>query len=276
MYSFGPLPRQKRSGRIIGTHQKVDRIARRHLESHLTSALSFPEINDILHFEGSRGPDGMKLKSPGRDEPWHFIDPTSMPKNDILLTALRDHRENLVQALLKNNNERAAFEAAWLAHAVGDGLTPAHHDSYHEQVTAIGKHTGDKSQKVKSKFVMSGGGSSTDFVKNNWKYWGAKGVLTTHTLFEAGMATAAKPLRFKKAQLSQADVAELNIHGFEEIYKNMILKIEAYNMYDEFKRKGWTHNLAQQTVKVLLPTIVLATALSWFDAYDEAVKRKQQ
>ena len=64
MYAFGPLPRQKRTGRVIGTHQKIDRVARRHLTRHIPSHAIFPTIQQILHFEGSRGPDGIKLKSP--------------------------------------------------------------------------------------------------------------------------------------------------------------------------------------------------------------------
>lgn len=273
MYSFGPLPRQKRSGRIIGTHQKIDRIARRHLASHLKRDGDFPSITDILHFEGSRGPDGIKLKSPGRDEPEHFIDPKNITKDAELLIAIRGHRENLIQALVAKNDARAAFEAAWLAHAVGDGLTPAHHDSYHAQLETIGKGRGDKRTKVSSKIVMSGEGSSKEFLKNNWKYWGAKGVLTTHTLFEAGMATAAKPLRFRKAQLTNADIAALERNGFEVVYVRMVHQIASLNMYENFKKRGWTHDIAQQTTQQLLPTVVTATVLAWYDAYMEAEKR---
>lgn len=273
MYSFGPLPRQKRSGRVIGTHQKVDRIARRHLSPHLDDRLAFPSINDILHFEGSRGPDGIKLKSPGQDEPEHFIDPDNITANDPLLLAIADHQENLTAALLANDLIRAAYEAAWVAHAVGDGLTPAHHDSYYDQLAAIGKNKASRGHQVRSKVMMTGDGSAADFVKNNWKYWGAKGVLTTHTLFEAGMATTAKPLRFKKAQLTDIDFDALDKSNFETLYLDMIQKIANLHMYEEFKRKGWTRQLARQTMHILMPTIITATVLVWYDAYQSALKR---
>ena len=38
---------------------------------------------------------------------------------------------------VKNDKTRAAFEAAWLAHALTDGLTPAHHYPYQEAVSEL-------------------------------------------------------------------------------------------------------------------------------------------
>lgn len=268
MYSFGPLPRQKRSGRIIGTHQKVDRIARRHLEKHLNDSLQFPAINEILHFEGSRGPDGIKLKSPGVDEPSHFIDPYD-PNDKDLTTQIDDHILNLAKALVATDTKRASFEAAWLAHAVADGLTPAHHEPYKEQMEANGKNASSNTQ-VSGKIFMSGKGSKKDFISNNWKHWGAKGVLTSHTLFEAGMATTAKPLRFSKAQIIDEEIEELKSSGYESIYRKYLAQIAKLKMYDEFIKKGWTHSLAVETKETVLPLTVKAIMLAWYAAYETA------
>jgi len=114
------------SGRIVGVHQKIDRASRRLLKKLIGKDAAFPSISQILHFEGINGPDGIKRKSPSKDEPWHYIDPT---KDDdrALIGLINDHMANLVVALRTKNDERAAFEAAWLAHAIVDGLTPAHH-----------------------------------------------------------------------------------------------------------------------------------------------------
>ncbi|HEY1085446.1 MAG TPA: hypothetical protein VGE34_01840 [Candidatus Saccharimonadales bacterium] len=273
MYAFGPLPKYKKSGRIIGTHQKIDRIARRHLASHLDDSLVFPRISEILHFEGSRGPDGVKLKSPGKDEPWHFIDPSDVNDTNELFTAIADHRENLTEALVAKNHERAAFEAAWLAHAVVDGLTPAHHEPLDEQTEHL-KHADEKKYKVRSKVIMSGGGSAGQFLANNWDYWGAKGLMTNHTLFEAGIAVAAKPLKFTRATLSQHDFDSLDAKGFLTVYGSMIKEIASLDMYEQFKQTGWTTRLAQQTTGVLLPTIVRAVTLAWYDAYTTALVRR--
>ncbi len=266
MYAFGPLPKQKNTGRIIGTHQKIDRVARRHLRRYLAKDAEFPKINEILHFEGQRGPDGVKLKSPGRDEPWHFIDPEN--PSGQLLESIDQHIHNLSEALRKQDMVRASFEAAWLAHAVTDGLTPAHHDPLHEQLHEIKMHDDeDRAQKVRSKIIMNGGGSSKQFIKNNWQYWGAKGVMTTHTLFEAGVATAAKPYSFKTGLPSRDEIHQVAEEGFEPVYVRLVTEVAALGMYDEFKQKGWTSKLARQTNTELLPRIIMAVTLAWYAAY---------
>ncbi len=273
MYAFGPIPRQKRTGRIIGTHQKIDRVARRHLSRHITS-LPFPAISEILHFEGSRGPDGVKLKSPGRDEPRHFIDPKAITADDQLLQTINDHSLNLTSALKSSDMTRAAFEAAWLAHAVTDGLTPAHHDPFDEQVKML-RNDDTEPVNVRSKVIMAGNGSRRQFIRNNWHYWGAKGIMTTHTLFEAGVATTAKPLAFKNAAADTEDLTELQERGFRAIYIDMIRAIDSLGMYERFKRDGWTRTLAQQTTRELIPTIIHAVELAWIEAYDRALKEME-
>lgn len=263
MYSFGPIPRQKRTGRHVGTHQKIDRIARRHLEPYLdTRQAWFPSIREILHFEGMRGPDGVKMKSPGRDEPWHFIDPHDPEKDRRLLDDIANHQANLTTALQDGNRERAAFEAAWLAHAVTDGLTPAHHEVELEKIRA----DDEREPSVKTKLVMTGKGSKKEFIRNNWKYWGARGVMTSHTLFEGGIVTASKPLNFAKAKLHEHDIDHLVERGFEAVYLEMLDDIAHLDMYNRFKQTGWTRTLARQTANDLLPTAIRAVTLAWYDA----------
>ncbi|MBC7459362.1 hypothetical protein H7200_01460, partial [Candidatus Saccharibacteria bacterium] len=106
-----------KSGQLIGVHQRIDRVARKHLQPLIKSSLQFPRITRILHFEGNNGPDGVKRKSPSIDEPWHFINPDN-PTDTAILEMIRDHQVNLAEALMSHNEERAAFEAAWMAHAI--------------------------------------------------------------------------------------------------------------------------------------------------------------
>ena len=55
----------KHSGRLIGVHQKLDKAARQLLaQEYGRDARIFPSIEKILYFEGTRGPDGLKAKSP--------------------------------------------------------------------------------------------------------------------------------------------------------------------------------------------------------------------
>lgn len=272
MYSIGPIPHQKRSGRIIGTHQKIDRVARKHLEYFLRPDATFPSIKDILHFEGSRGPDGLKLKSPYQDEPVHFIDPKN-PDGE-LMEWIRHHQTSLRDALLADDTTKASFEAAWLAHAVTDGLTPAHQEPYSQQLKEL-RGEAAVSQAVRSKAVMPGG-SRKEIIKNNWQYWGAKGVMTTHTLFEAGVAMAAKPYKFESAIPSDHDIEHTAQEGFEHVYLRLVTEVYSLNMYESFKKTGWTNTLARQTNRDLLPRIIMAVVLAWQDSYEQArVERRR-
>ncbi|HTK39879.1 MAG TPA: hypothetical protein VL362_03365 [Patescibacteria group bacterium] len=269
MYSFGPIPRQKRSGRVIGTHQKIDRVARRHFSLFTDPALEFPAIRDILHFEGSRGPDGLKLKSPNNDEPKHFIDPAN-PDGE-LMEWIRHHSDSLSTALVAGDTIKASFEAAWLAHAVTDGLTPAHHEPYEEQMKELRHPDTLVGRGVKSKVLMAGN-TRREMVRNNWQYWGAKGIMTTHTLFEAGVAVAAKPYKFESALPSDHDIEHIADEGFEHVYFRLVTEVASLGMYDAFKKKGWTSQLARQTNHDLLPRIIIAVILAWHDAYAKALK----
>ncbi|MGB4796728.1 MAG: hypothetical protein WBP23_05865, partial [Candidatus Saccharimonadales bacterium] len=135
MYAGSTLKQLRDLDRWFGAHQKIDRLAYQHMMNHALrrSLVTFPSIRMILTFEGVNGPDAIKHKSPGLDEPWHFFDPHD-PGDTKLLDIIDSHFNSLVLALLARNETRAAFEAAWLAHAVVDGLTPAHHYPYEKEL----------------------------------------------------------------------------------------------------------------------------------------------
>ena len=105
------------SGNLVGVHQRIDRVAKKHLIHHIGRTPFFPTIKTILHFEGKNGPDGIKSKSPSVDEPWHFISPDAA-MDDPLVKVIEDHLYNLSTALKKEDEVRAGFEAAWLSHAI--------------------------------------------------------------------------------------------------------------------------------------------------------------
>lgn len=265
MYSFGPLPKFKQSGRIIGAHQKIDRLARRHLSLLAGKTDDFPSIREILHFEGIRGPDGVKLKSPGIDEPWHFIDLNNL-EDTRLMDHIHDHHNSLVQAIKQKNKEKMAFEAAWLAHAVTDGLTPAHQVPYDEIMNELRGAAEALENNVRSKVVMPGNGSMRLFIKNNWDYWGFGGVMTSHTLFEAGVATAISSLRFNEGMFSNEDIYELSKRPFDEVVMEAIYAVAQLDMYGEFKKQGWNTQLARQARRELLPIIVRTVTYAWYSA----------
>jgi len=267
MYS-GTTFRTK-SGRMMGVHQKIDRIARRHLQSRLQEDIYFPSIHDILHFEGLNGPDGIKRKSPAKDEPWHYIDPANNEDREVVHMA-EAHINNLATALKAGNRERAAFEAAWLAHTIVDGLTPAHHYPLEAKLEELRGEGIETRTTTKDKLVLPGENRRSQ-LRNNWEFWGAKGIMTTHLGFELGVATTIAPTRFDTIDAS-AEIKEAREQGFSTMFEIALQRIAEKNLYDEFSRLGWTRRLARETKSALIPQIVSAVIAAWYLAVEESQK----
>jgi hypothetical protein len=259
----------KHSGDLIGTHQKLDKSARRLLAKYVpATSRKFPSIDEILHFEGINGPDGLKRKSPGVDEPETFIIPE---KDDgVLIGYIHDHYYNLVQALKKKNRMRASFEAAWLAHMIVDGLTPAHHYPYRKVVDEL---MSDQDYKelfgVQVKGIMRGH-NLAEAARNNWLYWGAGGVMTKHIAYEYGVAYAITPLPLKALMPKDIKQQDFSNYNVDKIFYDALARVDALKMYDYFLQRGWTTELIVQTREVLIPEIVRAVALTWAAAFAEA------
>lgn len=263
-----------KSGRVMGAHQRIDRIAKRHLLRVVPKRAYFPTVAEILRFEGLGGPDGIKRKSPARDEPWHFIDPSD-PSDTQLIELIENHSVNLEKALLKRDQVRAAFEAAWLAHSIVDGLTPAHHYPLEAKLEELRGGEGlETRNSVKNKIVLPGE-TKRHMVKNNWEFWGAKGVMTTHGFFEWGFATTLASLRLESAVPSKNDLIRVKQEGIGPIFIENVRHIHSLRMYETFHKKGWTRSLARQTRLELAPTIVRTVTLAWYGASLRAEKRRK-
>lgn len=249
----------------MGVHQRIDRLARRALAERHPRITSFPSILEILHFEGLNGPDGIKRKSPSIDEPWHHIDPSN-PNDRQLLGLINDHIENLSQALKQHNRERASFEAAWLAHAVVDGLTPAHHDNLDGKIEELWGKAHHERSSVRDKTIIKGK-NRADTLRKNWEYWGSGGIFTAHIGFEWGVATTSSTMRFSPSVGPNGNqYVRLEQEGFEALFLESMYKIASLNMYAEYIKKGWTRQLAMQTRNVLMPEIVSLVTLAWHQA----------
>ena len=270
--SLGIRKNSKHSGELIGTHQKIDKTARRMLSKYLDTARLFPSTQLILRFEGANGPDGLKRKSPGVDEPMHFINPQD--DDGILINLIHDHHYNLTQALVTKDEERAAFEAAWMAHAVTDGLTPAHHYPYQERVEELmqGKDY-KKFFGVKIKGVMRGD-NLAEAVRNNWLYWGAGGIMTKHIAFEYGVAYSVALIPQKRLMLKMSRKNFRHI-DYEKVFYRALARIDSLKMYDKFLEKGWTTELAADTYQILIPEIIKTVALNWASCINEAEEIKK-
>lgn len=265
MYSGTTI--RTRSGRIMGVHQRLDRLARRNLNYHLKFENDFPSYKEIVHFEGLNGPDGIKRKSPGQDEPWHFINP--LDKSDTrLITYIENHYYNLTEALKNSNRERVAFEAAWMAHAITDGLTPAHHFPLEEALADLrGKGLDTRNTKLEKVLIIDA--NPIDFLSKNWKYWGAGGYMNQHVMFELGVA-AANNVTYKQAKALKEDYLFLKEHSYIDYFYLALDKIFKLKMYDNFRKNGWTAKLARQTNDILIPVIAKAIEIAWYSACRDA------
>ena len=257
------------SGRILGAHQKIDRVARNHLTKLLSDDNVFPVAAKILHFEGKNGPDGIKRKSPAVDEPWHYYSPFN--DNDSQLIELINHHYNLlVKQLKEGNKERTAFEAAWLAHALVDGMTPAHHYPYEEKLVELRGGEGIETRNtIKDKLVLPGD-TRRQQVKNNWKMWGPKGLISTHGLFEFGIATLIFPLTFSDNVPTQKMIDEMSSIGIAKWFTRRAREIAILDMYDRYYARGWTIKLANDVRTKMTPIIINTVTLAWYSALHDA------
>ena len=181
-------------------------------------ATKFPTNKAIRKFEGINGPDGIKIKALAREEPWHFYDPFD-PNDKKILGIIEQHFRELTKALQTDNTVRAGFEAAWLAHAIVDGLTPAHHYPYKEELMKLNGGDSKKSRSIKAKLVLPGE-TLTKRMHNNWKMWGDKGLVSSHLAFEMGIAAMITPLRFRTSHPSSADMEQLRSEGLTELFRH--------------------------------------------------------
>lgn len=269
MYSGSTLT--KYSGRVLGAHQKIDRLARSHLARIIPDNSAFPIARHILQFEGKNGPDGIKRKSPAKDEPFHFYNPFDETDSE-LIEHINEHYRLLVKELKKGNKERIAFEAAWLAHAIVDGLTPAHHYPYEQKLDELRGGKGRESRSsLRGKLVLPGI-TRRAALRNNWKMWGPKGLFTTHGLFEMGIATIIAPLSLRDAVPSATELSKIQEIGIVEWFQRTAKEIAVLDMYERYYTYGWSQKLTLQVRNVLAPAIVKTVTLAWYAALVESGK----
>lgn len=247
MYS-GFITKSKTSRRL-GVHQRFDNAAYHMIHPHLKSAV-FPGTKRIGHFEGINGPDGVKVKSPGVQDPSHMYDPIG--DHGLLPELITKHYNGLVEALRSKDRVRAGFEAAWLGHFVVDGLTPAHHFPYDKKKAEI---LGDESE--------------YGVLLKNWHWYGAKGVMSTHVNFEMGIASMLVGTRLK-ANLDEGLWKDAQELGYLEFFKREARTVATLGMYDEFYKKGWTQALARTVKTQLAPHSIQVLGIIWLLADHEA------
>ena len=256
---------RKRVVKSIGIHQKFNSAAYRMVAPYLRTQ-AFPSIKQINHFEGLNGPDGLKVKSPGINEPNHLYDPVNdtgeVPSHII------NHYEQLVDALKKHDMIRAAFEASWLAHYVTDGLTPGHHFPLEEELGKLKRESLNRKDSFAAKGLLYDA-TLKGTIRKNWAIWGRRGLLSTHFSFELGVATTLllSPIRGK---LDPAKLAVARQTGALEFFKHEAREIAQLELYDQFTHQGWTAKVATAVRNQLAPHTAQTVGIIWLLAYLEA------
>ncbi len=268
MYATTAIAKNSKfSGRFIGTHQQLDKVARRTLTNLLPKGYYFPSESAILYFEGSRGPDGLKRKSPESDEPTHFW----IPDNDDgkMLDQIKNYYWNLEESLKTRDNFRAAFEAAWLAHFIADSLTPAHHfplSDVKEDLMTNKEFIKFFGEPIKG---LMHGQNAKETLKNNWKYYGTGGHMNKHLAFEYRIARMAAAMPNQKLR-PQITPEELKWQDFGKEISKTVKEVLNLDLYNEFCQIGWTPHVEITIRNYLLPLVVKEITLAWYYASIEA------
>lgn len=259
---------------IFHAHQKLDRVAHRHLCALLPKGSFFPDIRQVLHFEAHKGPDNAKLKRQEKGEqPWHFIDPLDIGDTD-LHRQIRHHYAGLVEALKQQDVVRGGFEAAWLAHALVDGLTPAHHFPYEAELERLrGGETRDTRKGLIGRVYVKGDTMLLS-VQQSLKLVGPKGLLTNHAMFEAGAYAIIAPLRLSRAKPSPADLKRIMQDGVVSEFQQTAKEIAQLKLYDRFIERGWVQAVSRDVRRELAPRMVRMVTLAWYAASCEAHEAK--
>lgn len=254
---------------VFHAHQKIDRVSYRHLQRLVGTTPNFPRVSRILHFEGRNGPDGTKFKyKTGVEAPWHFINPFDA-KDTELRGVIESHYKQLVAAIHSDNQTRTAFEAAWLAHALVDGLTPAHHFPYEETLEDL-RGENRTSRKSFVGYLTIKGESGLQSIARSLKLIGPKGLLTTHTAFEAGVFSIMVPMNISHGYPTKDDLAAVRKMGIQKYFYQTAREIAALNLYERFYQTGWTPALARSIRRELVPRMVRVVTLAWYSALLDA------
>ena len=188
---------------------------------------------------------------------------------------MEHHFGELCEALKKRDREQAAFQAAWLAHVIVDGLTPAHHYPYAEEIYLLGGRAPEEQTKISDKLLIKRQPvlSNLNLIKlvdNNWRLWGGKGLILTHGLFELGVALIIKPFSFRKIDLSRIKVNRYDQENLVKKFRYLAAEISKQEMYYHFYLWGWTPKLTLKVKNFLAPMVIKFIVLAWYAAMKEA------
>ena len=160
-----------------------------------------------------------------------------------------------------------------MAHAITDALTPAHQFPMTDKIIEISGKKPEERDKLIKKMFLSGENWRERILKN-WEYIGPKGVMSSHMLYEMGVATMITSVAAKKIIKSPTDEEILRVlkGEFMQIFEEKIKWVADQKYYERYLEKGWTTALARETRHDLLPEISKIVALGWFEGIRRALE----
>jgi hypothetical protein len=118
------------------------------------------------------------------------------------------------------------------------------------------------------------GDTARESIKASLKLIGPKGLLMTHTSFEAGASSIILSLNLAKTLPDSQELALLRQSSFIDIFESYARQIEHLNMYKRFYKNGWTQALARDIRLEAAPRMVRIVTLAWYSAILEAGRPK--
>ncbi|MCB9834858.1 hypothetical protein H6792_02400 [Candidatus Nomurabacteria bacterium] len=234
-----------------GIHQKMDRIAYQvfgeYADRHLAGKkFFFPKLSKIIYFEGYNGPDGLKVKKGSSPyDKHHMWEPKKAEGH--LMDWIEYHYTGLVSALKSKYALDSSFEASWLAHYLGDIVTPAHH--YSKDILYLEKTT--QHQTLNTKL------SEQYRVTKNF---------ADHIIFESGIASSLVLRKFNHIRFSDQILNDIQSKGLKTAVNNLALKIQAQGLYDQYLKKGWSPKLYKQIRSQVVDQGIQLIAAVWYQA----------
>lgn len=158
-----------------------------------------------------------------------------------------------------------------MAHAITDALTPAHQYPMTDKIIEISGKKPEERDKIIKKMFLSGK-NWRERLLNNWEYIGPKGVMSSHMLYEMGVATMITSIAAKKItnDPTEEEISRVLNGNFMEVFEEKIKWVADQKYYETYLEKGWTTSLARNTKSILLPEISKIVALGWFEGIRRA------
>lgn len=114
------------------------------------------------------------------------------------------------------------------------------------------------------------GETHRESMKRSFKLVGPKGLLMTHTAFEAGAFMIMLPLTLDGAYPTADELTTIRDIGVIAYFERQAREIGAMKLYDRFYKLGWTPRLARQVRNEMAPRMVGMVTLAWHSALVDA------